>query len=196
MSVSPRRSFRALARVVARVATVAGVLAVATVGFASAAAGQGAQPGLTVAAPSDGGVIAGMSVTVRFTVSGIRLVPSTVPLAEAGRRPDANRPDEGHVHFMLDAQPLVVWERADPYTFTNVPPGDHVMMIELVQNDHGGLTPPVVRQIRFRTTPLLGPSGAASAGAAGVPGALVLALVMTLAGLVWRPVWQRSAPGR
>lgn len=109
-------------------------------------------PGLDVTSPTEGSSVDGTNVTVTFTVTGITLVPSTVPLERAGQQPEANRPGEGHVHFMLDLGPLVVWSTAEPYTFTNVPPGEHQLMVEIVNNDHGSLNPPIVRQIRFRTS--------------------------------------------
>jgi hypothetical protein len=117
---------------------------------------------LAVTSPVNGVTVSGRNVTVRFRVSGIRLVPTNVPISQAGQRPDANRPGEGHVHFMLDTQPLVVWERPDAYTFSDIPPGEHQLMVEVVQNDHGALDPPVAQTIRFRTTALFGNSGGGS----------------------------------
>lgn len=107
--------------------------------------------GLTVTAPTEGAVVTGSDVTVTFQVSGIRLVPTTVPLEEAGKRPDANRPGEGHVHFMLDLLPVVVWERDAPYRFVGIPAGPHRLLVEVVENDHSSLAPPVVQTIHFRT---------------------------------------------
>ena len=109
-------------------------------------------PALDVVSPTDGMSIKDTSVTLSFKVSDFKLVPTSVPVSEAGKHPEANRPGEGHLHFVLDLQPLVVWEHGDPYTFTNVPPGDHQLMVELVNNDHSSLSPRVVRQIRFQTT--------------------------------------------
>ena len=121
------------------------LLATSGVGFAQS-------PELEVSTPADGSTVDGTSVTVTFSTSGITLVESPVPLEQAGLQPEANRAGEGHVHFMLDLNPVVVWSTADPYTFTNVPPGEHQLMVELVNNDHSSLNPPVVRQIRFRTS--------------------------------------------
>jgi hypothetical protein len=116
-------------------------------------------PELIVTAPSDGVTINGTDVTINFRLSGVKLVPTTVPLAEAGKRPEANRPGEGHLHFMLDLQPLVVWEQDASYTFSNVPPGEHQLMVELVNNDHSPLAPQVIKQIRFRTAVMMPPTG-------------------------------------
>lgn len=130
-----------------RIVIVLAGLLLATAGVASAQS-----PGLEVSTPTNGSTVDGTDVTVTFSVTGITLIQSTVPLEQAGLQPEANRPGEGHVHFMLDLNPLVVWGTADPYTFTNVPPGEHQLMVELVNNDHSSLNPPVVRQIRFRTS--------------------------------------------
>jgi hypothetical protein len=109
-----------------------------------------AGPELTVQTPADGAVIEGPNVQVAFTASGITIVPSSVPVAEAGKHPEANRPGEGHVHLVLDLQPLVIWYENDPYTFMAVPPGEHQLMVELVNNDHSSFSPPVMQRIRFR----------------------------------------------
>src|SRR4051812_10866616 len=96
---------------------------------------RAAEPQLTVTAPQEGAVIEGSTVRVVFTTSGFTLVPAAVSLAAGGQQPQVNRPGEGHVHFMLDLQPLVTWEQADPFTFVNVPPGEHQLIVELANND-------------------------------------------------------------
>jgi hypothetical protein len=137
---------------------------VCILGVLTPAAAQG--PTLTVTAPQQGAVINDTTVTVQFQVNGLTMVPSSVPLAEAGKRPEANRPGEGHLHLMLDLQPVVVWDRNEPYTFQDVPPGEHHLMVEVANNDHSSLSPPVVQHIRFR---IAGPetmpnTGSAAAG--------------------------------
>ena len=110
-----------------------------------------AGPGLEITSPANQSTIRGMKVTLAFNVKDFTIVPSTVPLADYGKRPDLNRPGEGHLHLMLDLQPLVIWDRAEPYTFTNVPPGQHELKVELANNDHSSLAPPVVQTIQFQT---------------------------------------------
>jgi LPXTG-motif cell wall-anchored protein len=128
------------------------IILLLAIAFAIAAPATAATPMLTVAAPTNGAVIAGSNVTVEFTANGFTITPSTVGLADYGKRPDLNRPNEGHLHLTLDLGPLVVWDQNQPYTFTNVPPGPHQLTVELANNDHSSLTPPVVQRIQFTTT--------------------------------------------
>ena len=111
-----------------------------------------AAPTLQVLAPAEGAVLDTSNVTVEFTTSELAIVKSSVPLADYGKRPDANTPSEGHLHLTLDLWPLVVWESANPYTFMNVPPGEHQLKVELVNNDHSARQAGVSQVIRFRTT--------------------------------------------
>ncbi|MDQ4075282.1 MAG: DUF6130 family protein [Chloroflexota bacterium] len=144
-------------------------------------------PQLTVMEPNEGATITDDTVTVRFDVENFEIVPSTVPLEEAGEHPEANQPGQGHLHFMLDLQPVVVHESEEPYTFSDIAPGEHVLMVELANNDHSALSPPVVQQIRFRvatpeTLPETGRNGT-------LPTWLSLVgLAMTLTGLA---AWHR-----
>jgi hypothetical protein len=143
-----------------------------------------AEPDLTVVGPQDGAVIEDNSVAVEFAVNGITLVPTSVRVAEAGKHPELNRPGEGHLHFVLDLQPLVVWEKNEPYTFEMLPSGEQLLMVELVQNDHSPLSPAVMRQIRFTSE---APSELPVSGSAVAPfhegGSVLLALgVLLLAG--------------
>ena len=142
-------------------------------------------------APTDfpGGGKEGSELTVEFTVTGFTLVPTSVPVAEAGKHPEANRPGEGHLHFVLDLQPLVVWERDEPYTFTNIPPGEHLLMIELTNNDHSPLSPPITQQIQFRSE---APQELPVAGSGTAPlldggsALLVLGVLLVAGGLIVR----------
>ena len=103
-----------------------------TLGTTGAAVAEG--PGLTISNLKDGDRITGTTVTVNFAVSSFEIVPSSVPISEAGKHPELNHPGQGHLHLMLDMQPLAVWSESKPYTFLNIPPGDHQLMVELVQD--------------------------------------------------------------
>ena len=130
---------------------------------APAASAQTAGPELIVVSPQNDAVVNGSTLEVTFQANSFSIIPSTVPLAEAGKRPDANRPGEGHVHLKLDLQPVVIWNTADPYRYENVPPGDHQVMVSLVNNDHSALSPPVMKMLRVRTTGVM--TNAAAGGA-------------------------------
>jgi hypothetical protein len=111
------------------------------------------EPVLRVTSPHVGDVIESNTVTVTFEVEAFEIVPSTIPVSEAGQHPEVNRPGEGHLHFILDQQPLVVWYTGEPYAFTQVSAGEHVLMVELADNDHASLSPPVMKMIRFTVSP-------------------------------------------
>jgi Family of unknown function (DUF6130) len=159
--------------------------------FSSIQPAAAAGPALTVMAPENGAVVEGPKVTVQFKAADFKIVPSSVPVSEFGKRPDANRPGEGHVHFALDAQPLVVWFSADAYTFQDVAPGQHQLMVELVNNDHSSLTPQVMQMIHFQVGPRALPTtGAEPATALPRTALLVLAFLLMAAG--WLTLRRRS----
>lgn len=110
-----------------------------------------AGPELAITAPANGAVIQGTAVKVDFKTSGFTILASQVPLDEYGKRPGANQPDQGHLHITLDLWPLVVWEKPEAYTFTNVPPGEHQLTVEVVNNDHSAREPAISQVVRFRT---------------------------------------------
>jgi hypothetical protein len=142
-------------------------------------------PGLTISNLKDGARIAGTTVTVDFAVSNFEVVTSNVPLSEAGKHPELNRPGQGHLHLMLDMQPLVVWTNTQPYTYHNVPPGDHQLMVELANNDHSSLSPRVVRQIHFQNELPLPVSGAVrEIGLQAIGELLGFAVLVLVAGMI------------
>src|ERR671939_666834 len=85
-------------------------------------------PQLTLTSPRDGQGVSGPVVQVQFQVTDLNVVPSSVPIEEAGKHPEVNRPGEGHLHFMVDLEPLAVWYTTDPYPLTDLPPGRHHVM--------------------------------------------------------------------
>lgn len=119
-----------------------------------------ATPQLGVITPTSGVLIEGGTVAVTLDPHDFVIVSSPGPLTEIGQRPDLNRPGEGHVHLKLDLQPVMFWEQGVPqYTFSDVPAGEHLLTVELVNNDHSALVPPVTKTIRFSTAPALPRAG-------------------------------------
>jgi hypothetical protein len=172
------------------------ILATLLVTFlASTITAEAAGPQLTVLTPPDG-VVAGTTVTIQLQISGLKIVTSTVPLTQAGKDPAANVPGEGHIHYILDVRPLGIQYQNGPIVLTNVPVGTHNLMVELVNNDHSSLSPPVMQQITFQTVPATLPTSGGGGMAAVLsiqrllpPATLVgiLALMVLLgAGLIGR----------
>lgn len=145
----------------------------------SPVAAQG--PTLTVVSPDNGSILAGSDVTIDFEVGGFKLTTSPVPLAEAGKRPDANRTGEGHMHIMLDLQPVIVVESAEPYTLRDVAAGEHRLLVELVNHDHSPLSPPVTQQIRFRSALAMPETGTPALAWTSLIGALIVAAITLVA---------------
>jgi hypothetical protein len=110
-------------------------------------------PNLTISSPTSKQQVIGNSVTVKLAVSNFNLTDyKTHSRAVTG---------QGHVHLWLDqtnptpASAVKVF--TDSYTFENVKPGSHVLIAELVNNNHTSLVPPVTNKIEF-TTSLVSPS--------------------------------------
>jgi hypothetical protein len=95
---------------------------------------------------------------------------------------------EGHLHYYLDidaptvqGQPAIpasgIWthEVSTNYTFKDVAPGAHTISVELVNNDHTPLNPPVVQKITVTldTNPRIKISNPAN-GAIGKAGSLTI----------------------
>lgn len=74
---------------------------------------------------------------VEYQVTGIRTV------SPGGR----NRPGEGHVHVYLNNE-----EKRGPwnvFTFSDLPPGSHTVTVEVQENDHAPLNPPLEQSVTF-----------------------------------------------
>lgn len=95
-------------------------------------------PTLTLVEPAAGGAVPAGTVTVAVESTGLEFVmPGGTNVA-----------GEGHVHFTLDDGPIVmsVEQRT---TFKDVPPGEHKLVAELVQNDTTPFSPVVKQEITF-----------------------------------------------
>ncbi len=123
----------------------------ATGGAATPPATSIPSPGLSITSPMQGASLPLGPITVTIAVSDFAVVD---------KLGQANVTGEGHVHYFLDAtppttpgQPAVT--AAGTYAATaelshvwaNVAPGTHTLAVELVNNNHTPLEPPVVAQV-------------------------------------------------
>ncbi len=106
---------------------------------------------IVIATPRDGAMVGGGDVTITAQTSNFNLVDKL-------GQTDVQR--EGHIHYFIDAdtpttpgQPAVsapgsyAATAATSYTWKNVTAGQHTFSVELVNNDHTPLAPPVVATV-------------------------------------------------
>lgn len=109
------------------------------------------KPTLTITAPTEGATLPAGKVTVSVRVTNFKAVDKEGQPSVLG---------EGHFHYFLDvAAPTTAGKPAVPesgtwgstantsYTFENVEAGTHTISVELVNNDHTPLAPPVVATV-------------------------------------------------
>lgn len=111
-----------------------------------------AAPAVDITAPADGATVPAGDVTVTVEASNFEVVD----------RLNADpAPGEGHVHFYMDVdqipttpgQPAVSAQgtyhasATTSYTWTDVAPGEHTFAVQLVNNNHTPLDPPVVAEV-------------------------------------------------
>jgi hypothetical protein len=107
-------------------------------------------PTVEITSPLDDQALGSGDVTVRVNVNHFRTVD---------RQGEANADGEGHLHFYMDVDPIpgapgqpaipagpnATWAdlAVTSHTFYGVPPGAHTFAVQLVNNDHTPLDPPV-----------------------------------------------------
>lgn len=109
-------------------------------------------PKLTVASPKPGEAITGTEVTVTLAATGTLIT-----------KPDGSR-DPGKTHFQLfldvpplagagpvPVQPPYVHTTETTYTFKDVQPGEHTLVVQLAYGDHSPVQPPVTVTVKFST---------------------------------------------
>jgi hypothetical protein len=113
----------------------------------AAVATAGARPSstakLSIAVPKDGESFSTSDVPLRVSLKDARLVAATSTDL---------RPDEGHLHVILDDR-LVTMTSGLSENIRGVRPGDHLLRVEFVANDHGPFNPRVIDQVAFRVRP-------------------------------------------
>jgi hypothetical protein len=130
------------------VAVVSVLLAVAGTGCGShsptdASATIGARPRstakLSILSPHNGSVVHGSTIHIRLRLRHAHVVkPTSTEL----------RPDEGHIHVLLDGS-LVSMNYGLDDVIREVGPGPHLLQVEFVANDHAPFDPRVVEVSSF-----------------------------------------------
>ncbi|WP_301663157.1 outer membrane protein assembly factor BamB family protein [Methanoculleus frigidifontis] len=109
-------------------------------------------PNVTITMPENGSGVSAGNVTVAIEVANFSLVDSLGQSAVTG---------EGHVHYYMDVEPLPTQQGSPAvpengsyavstntsYTWENVTAGNHTFAVQLVNNDHTPLDPPVTAAV-------------------------------------------------
>ena len=91
--------------------------------------------------PTNGEEVKGATVKVKLSLRGAKIVPQTTTNI---------RPDEGHVHLLLDGQVVSMnYELDDTIA---VKPGQHILRAEFVAADHRPFEPRVFTEVVFVAT--------------------------------------------
>jgi hypothetical protein len=94
---------------------------------------------LSITSPKDGATIHGSTVDLVVKLTGATLVNATSTDLQ---------PDEGHLHVALDDQ-LLTMTSGTSYPIPDVPPGQHLLKVEFVANDHAPFDPRVIAAVSF-----------------------------------------------
>jgi len=123
-------------------------------------------PALTIISPQNGATVPAGNVIVTAQISNFNVVD---------KQSKTSVPGEGHLHFYMDVNPIptdagkparpadknAAWAHVSgtTYTFMNGPAGMHAFSVELANNDHTPVQPPVVQSVMVTVAD----SGAAAA---------------------------------
>lgn len=97
---------------------------------------------LDILSPKPGDVIKGTTVKLRLKLDGARIVQASTK---------ALKPDEGHLHVLLDGQ-LITQTAAIQTDIPNVAPGQHTIRVEFVAGDHAPFDPRVFEETLFQVS--------------------------------------------
>jgi plastocyanin len=108
----------------------------------------------------------------RFSIGNLSITVKVDNFTLVNQLGKANVAGQGHIHYFMDVdapttpgKPAVtaagtfVPTTDTSYTWTNVGGGSHKFSVELVNNDHTPLSPPVVQNISILVIPEIGPPG-------------------------------------
>jgi hypothetical protein len=133
-------------------ALTVGVLLSALLVAATGACGESSETDVIIIEPEQGSTVQGPDVTVSVETKKFDVVD------RIGEEP---RDGEGHIHYYIDVgeiptvdgEPAVTdegtyhAEATTEFTWEDVEPGDHTFAVQLVNNDHTPLSPPVIAQV-------------------------------------------------
>ena len=142
-----------------RTARAAVVLAVAALGLAACSIGDvgSAQPSattavaarpsspaqLTIETPRNGQTVRQARPEVRLELTGAKIVNQTTTRIQG---------NEGHIHLLVDGK-LVTMNYGLRQRLPQLPPGQHVVQVEVVAADHAPFEPRVLTQAAFQVAP-------------------------------------------
>lgn len=98
---------------------------------------------LSIASPRNGERVTGDSVRLEIDLQGAEVVDQTSTDL---------RPDEGHLHVMLDGT-LVSMTSGTSQRLSDLTPGEHLLQVEFVANDHAPFDPRVLAAVTFEVQP-------------------------------------------
>jgi hypothetical protein len=98
---------------------------------------------LSIVSPDNGDVVRGSRVDLRLRLEGATIVPQTSTDL---------KPDEGHVHVLLDDTLISMIEGLEQ-VIPDVEPGMHRLTVEFVANDHAPFDPRVETVAVFEVRP-------------------------------------------
>ncbi len=133
-------------------------------------------PTVKVVTPQEGQTVYGDRIPILFATENFQVVDYT--------QYKTNQKGQGHIHVWLDDQnPTMESAKkvtSDNTLYTDVPYGNHTLKVELVNNNHTSLTPPVVVTVNFKTAPIASATQTAPASSFDKNTALVILVVVAL----------------
>ena len=94
---------------------------------------------LTIVNPENGDRVAGDTTQLEIDLQGAEVVDQTSTDL---------RPDEGHLHVTLDGK-LVSMTSGTSQLLADLTPGEHLLQVEFVANDHAPFDPRVLAAVTF-----------------------------------------------
>jgi hypothetical protein len=94
---------------------------------------------LAIVSPTNGQVVTGTTVQMEVSLKDATIVQTTTTDIV---------PDEGHLHVILDDQ-LISMTGETTQLLSNLTPGQHLLKVEFVANDHAPFDPRVITAVAF-----------------------------------------------